>query len=286
MPVWVDGLLRSLGLFLLVFVAIRVLGKKHPVETSPFHFVVYSVVAVVTALLAANIIPNMAFALAALAVWVLLPLFLDYLSLHSRTLYHLLHGKETIIIKQGKVMEENLKQVRLSGEGLLKGLRAKNVFSVADVEFAVLETSGELNLLLKADKRPIAPHDLEWKVMPQIETQTVILDGNILHDSLRKLGLTLQWLQAQLESSGVSLENVFLGQVSSAGELYLDLFDDLIQLPNPSVREMLFATLQHAQAELTKYSLATEDVESKKQFADDSAKLQQVLEKLRPHLLR
>ncbi|MBS3899588.1 MAG: DUF421 domain-containing protein [Dethiobacter sp.] len=286
MPVWVDGLLRSLGLFLLVFVAIRVLGKKHPVETSPFHFVVYSVVAVVTALLAANIIPNMAFALAALAVWVLLPLFLDYLSLHSRTLYHLLHGKETIIIKQGKVMEENLKQVRLSGEGLLKGLRAKNVFSVADVEFAVLETSGELNLLLKADKRPIAPHDLEWKVMPQIETQTVILDGKILHDSLRKLGLTLQWLQTQLESSGVSLENVFLGQVSSAGELYLDLFDDLIQLPNPSVREMLFATLQQAQAELTKYSLATEDVKSKKQFADDSAKLQQVLEKLRPHLLR
>ncbi len=286
MPVWVDGLLRSLGLFLLVFVAIRILGKKHPVETSPFHFVVYSVVAVITALLAANFIPNMAFALAGLAVWVLLPLFLDYLSLHSRTLHRLLHGKEAIIIKQGKVMEENLKQARLSGEGLLKGLRAKNVFSVADVEFAVLETSGELSLLLKADKRPVAPHDLEWKVMPQIETQTVILDGKILHDALRRLGLTLQWLQAQLESSGVSLENVFLGQVNSAGELYLDLFDDLIQLPNPSVREMLFATLQQAQAELTKYSLATEDVKSKKQFADDSAKLQQVLEKLRPHLLR
>lgn len=286
MPVWVDGLLRSLGLFMLVFVAIRILGKKHPVETSPFHFVVYSVVAVITALLAANFIPNRAFALAALAVWVLLPLLLDYLSLHSKALYQILHGKEAIIIKQGKVMEENLKQARLSGEGLLKGLRAKNVFSVADVEFAVLETSGELSLLLKADKRPVAPHDLEWKVMPQIETQTVILDGKILHDSLRRLGLTLQWLQAQLESSGVSLENVFLGQVNSAGELYLDLFDDLIQLPNPSVREMLFATLQQAQAELTKYSLATEDVESKKQFADDSAKLQQVLEKLRPHLLR
>ncbi len=238
-----------------------------------------------TALLAANIIPNIAFALAALAVWVLLPLLLDYLSLHSKEVYQLLHGKQTILIKQGKVMEENLKQVRLSGEGLLKGLRAKNVFSVADVEFAVLETSGEVDLLLKADKRPVAPHDLEWKVTPQVEPQTVILDGNILHDSLRKLGLTLQWLQAQLEVSGVSLDNVFLGQVNSAGEMYLDLFDDLIQLPNPSVREMVFAVLRQAQAELDKYSLATEDSKSKKQFADDSAKLQQVLEKLRPHLL-
>ncbi|MFW0861255.1 MAG: DUF421 domain-containing protein [Dethiobacter sp.] len=285
MPVWAEGLLRSLGLFLLVFVAIRILGKKHPVETSPFYFVVYSVFAVMTALLAANIIPNIAFALAALAVWVLLPLLLDYLSLHSKALYQLLHGKQTILIKQGKVMEENLKQVRLSGEGLLKGLRAKNVFSIADVEFAVLETSGEVNLLLKADKRPVAPHDLEWKVMPQVEPQTVILDGNILHDSLRKLGLTLQWLQAQLEVSGVSLDNVFLGQVNSAGEMYLDLFDDLIKLPNPSVREMVFATLRQAQAELDKYSLATEDSQSKKQFANDSAKLQQVLEKLRPHLL-
>ncbi|MBS3886552.1 MAG: DUF421 domain-containing protein [Dethiobacter sp.] len=286
MPVWVDGLLRSLGLFLLVFAAIRILGKKHPVATSPFHFVVYSVVAVMTALLAVNIIPNFDFALAALATWVFLPLLLDYLALHSKALYQLLHGKETIIIKQGKVMEENLKQVRLSGEGLLKGLRAKNVFSVADVEFAVLETSGELSLLLKADKRPVAPHDLEWKVMPQLEPQTVILDGNILHDSLRRLGLTLQWLQTQLECSGVSLENVFLGQVNSAGELYVDLFDDLIQLPNPSVREMVFASLQQAQAELLKYSLSTEDPQSKKQFADDSTKVQQVVEKLRPHLLR
>lgn len=286
MPEWVEGLLRSLGLFLLVFVAIRILGKKHPVETSPFYFVIYSVVAVITALLAANIIPNLAFALAALIVWLLLPLLLDYLALQSRALYQLLHGKETVIIKQGKVMEENLKQVRLSGEGLLKGLRAKNVFSVADVEFAVLETSGELSLLLKADKRPVASHDLEWKVMPQAEPQTVILDGNILHDSLRKLGFTLQWLQTQLKSSGVSLDNVFLGQVNSAGEVYLDLFDDLLQLPKPSVREMVFASLQQAQAELTRYSLATENSESKKQFANDSAKVRQVLEKLRPHLLR
>jgi len=286
MPEWVEGLLRSLGLFLLVFVAIRILGKKHPVETSPFYFVIYSVIAVITALLAANIIPNLTFALAALIVWLLLPLLLDYLAMQSRALYQLLHGKETVIIKQGKVMEENLKQVRLSGEGLLKGLRAKNVFSVADVEFAVLETSGELSLLLKADKRPVAPHDLEWKVMPQAEPQTVILDGNILHDSLRKLGFTLQWLQTQLKSSGVSLDNVFLGQVNSAGEVYLDLFDDLLQLPKPSVREMVFASLQQAQAELTRYSLATENPESKKQFANDSAKVQQVLEKLRPHLLR
>lgn len=286
MPGWVNIVLRSLALLLLVFIFIRILGKKHPAKMSPFRFVVYSVVAVITALLVTNIIQNLAFGLVALAVWLLVPLLLDVLALRSKAVHDVLHGKETILIKQGKVMEESLKQVRLTGEELLQDLRAKNVFSIADVEFAVLETSGEVNVMLKSDKKPVTPHDIEWQVMPQTEPQTVILDGNILHNPLTELGLTRQWIQTQLESSGVSLDNVFLGQVNSAGELYLDLFDDATQLPNPSVREMLFATLQQSQADLSTYALETKDQEAKAMFANGAAKLQQLMEKLRPHLLR
>lgn len=183
-------------------------------------------------------------------------------------------------------MEENLEKVRLTGEDLLKDLRAKNVFSVADVEFAVLETSGDINIMLKSDKKPITAYDLEWKVMPQTEPQTVILDGNVLHDPLTELGLTRSWIQTQLESSGVSLDNVFLGQVNSAGELYLDVFDDSIQLANPSVREMLFANLQKAEADLEKYAYETQDQGAKELFSKNAQRIQSLREQLRPYLLR
>jgi uncharacterized membrane protein YcaP (DUF421 family) len=273
-------------MFLLVFVFIRLLGKKHPSNMTPFRFVLYSVIAVITALLVTNVVINLAFGLVALSVWIVLPLLFDYLAMRSKAVHDLLHGKETILIKQGKIMEENLKQVRLTGEELLKDLRAKNVFNVADVEFAVLETSGEVNVLLKADQLPVTPHGLEWKVTPQTEPQTVIMDGNILHNPLTELGLTRSWIQTQLETTGVSLDNVFLGQVNSAGELYLDVFDDAVQLSNPSVREMLYATLQKSQADLYKYGLETENQEAKWLFENNAARLQQVMEKLRPYLLR
>jgi uncharacterized membrane protein YcaP (DUF421 family) len=285
MTQWLNIFLRSFGLFLVVLVFIRLLGKRNPSMT-PFRFVAYSVIAVITALLSANVIRNLAFGLVALAVWLLLPLLLDYLALRSKAVHDLLYGKETVLIKQGKVMEENLKQVRLTGEELLSQLRQKNVFSIADVEFAILETSGDVNVMLKADKKPITPHDIEWKVTPQTEPETIILDGNVLHNPLTELGLTRGWLQTQLESTGVSLDNVFLGQVNSAGELYLDLFDDAVQLPNPSVREAMYATLQKSQADLSHYALETQDENAKAMYAKNAERLENVIEQLRPHLLR
>lgn len=286
MPQWQIILLRSLAIFLLVFVFTRLLGKKHPAKMTPFRFVIYTVIAVISALLAANVIRNLPLGLVALSVWLLLPLLIDYLEMRSKAVHGLMQGKETVLIKQGKIMEENLEKVRLTGEELLKALRTKNAFSVADVEFAVLETSGEINVLMKSDKKPVTAHDLEWKVMPQTEPQTVVLDGNILNNPLTELGLTRDWLQTQLAVAGVALDNVFLGQVNSAGELYLDLFNDAVKLPAPSVREALYAALQKAQADLYKFALETEDAKAKWMFEKNAAKLQDVLDMLRPHLLR
>ncbi|EEG78780.1 DUF421 domain-containing protein [Dethiobacter alkaliphilus] len=285
MPEWLLFLFRSLGLFVIIFFFMRVMGKKHP-TTSPFRFVANVVIAVLAALIIMEVVENLALGLVALGVWLVLPLLFDYLALRSKAVHDLLHGKETVLIKQGKIMEENLEKVRLTGEDLLKDLRAKDVFSVADVEFAVLETSGDINVMLKSDKKPITAFDMEWKVMPQTEPQTVILDGNVLHDPLTELGLTRSWIQTQLESSGVSLDNVFLGQVNSAGELYLDVFDDSMQLANPSVREMLFANLQKAEADLEKYAYETQDQQARDMFSENAQRIHSLTEELRPYLLR
>ncbi|MCR3923042.1 MAG: DUF421 domain-containing protein [Firmicutes bacterium] len=286
MSTWLMILFRSSVLFLLVFFFIRLLGKKHPAKVTPFRFVNYAVIAVIAGLVATNIIRNFMLGLVALSVWLVLPFVFDYLEMRSKMVHDVLEGKETVLIKEGKIMEENLKSVRLTGEELLKDLRMKDVFSVADVEFAVLETNGDLNVMLKSDRLPITPHDLEWQVMPQTEPQTVILDGNILQNPLTELGLNSDWLQTQLVKAGVSLDNVFLGQVNSVNELYLDLFADAIKLNNPSVRQSLYATLEKAQADLYKFSLETENENAKWMFEENAAKLQKALDGLRPHLLR
>ncbi|PKM79061.1 MAG: hypothetical protein CVU88_07755 [Firmicutes bacterium HGW-Firmicutes-13] len=285
MSAWVEILLRSTGLFFLVIFLVRIIGKRNPARMTPFRFVIYVVIGVLTSLTAAGVILDFISGLVSLASFVLLLIVIDYLSLRSKAVHGLVNGKEAVLIKQGKIMEENLNQVRLTGEELLRELRYKDVFNLADVEFAVMEATGDISVMLKSDKKPVTPHDMGRKVSPQSETQTVILDGNVLNEPLNEMGLNQHWLKEQLENAGVSPANVFIGQVDSSGELYLDLFDDSVQLPQPKVKEKLYAGIEKVQADLMTFSVETEEQEAKDMFSGNADKLKNLLEKLEPYLL-
>ena len=142
-----------------------------------------------------------------------------------------------------------------------------------------------INAYLKSDKKPVTAHDLGEKVAPQAEPQTVIMDGNILNEPLFSLGLNQEWLKVELDKMGVALENVFLGQVDSSGDLFLDLFDDAVEIPQPKVKEILYASLQKVQADLSTFSLQTDDKNAKGMYIRNSQKLENLLDKLRPYLL-
>jgi hypothetical protein len=191
-----------------------------------------------------------------------------------------------VLINHGKIMEENLFQTRITGEELLRELRAKNAFNLADVEFAVMEDTVDINVFMKADRKSASLHDLGIKVAPQAEPQTVILDGNILHNSLSSLGFNKAWLDIQLEDMGVSLDNVFIGQVDSSGDLHLDLFDDIVKLPQPKVKEMLYANFAKSQADLMSFALETKNQTAKKMYGQHAETLNQLMEKLKSHLLQ
>ncbi|MBB6215911.1 uncharacterized membrane protein YcaP (DUF421 family) [Anaerosolibacter carboniphilus] len=286
MKEWLVILLRSVGLFFGILIFIRVMGRKQIARMTPFHFVSYGVIAILAALISTNIIKNLSFGLVALSVWIFLPIGLDYVSMKSKWLHDVLNGREKILVKDGKVMEENLKQLRITGEELMRELRSKNAFLMADVEFAMMETTGEINVLLKSDKKPVTPYDLGKKVAPQMSPQTVILDGNVLDEPLSNMGLNQGWLGMQLMNMGVSLDNVFLGQVDASGDLYVDLFDDSLQQPQVQVKELLYATLEKCQADLMSFALETQDEKAKKMYEMDAQKLQEVLQKLKAYLLR
>lgn len=279
-------LLRTILLFFLTLILARTIGKKNLTKATPFTFISSVVIGVIIALTTLGLIPNFIFGLISLAVWILFSISFDYLSMKSKWVHDLINGRETIIIKDGKVMEENLSQIRYTGEELLRELRTKNIFNLADVEFAVMEYTGDINFLLKSDKKPISPHDLEWKVSPSSEPQTVILDGNILNESLSNLGLNQEWLKIQLSNSGVSLDNVFIGQVNSSGELYIDLFDDSIQLPQPKVKELIYANISKAYADLLSFELETDNLKTKAMYSKNAEKLKIIMDNLRPYLLR
>ncbi|WP_345788148.1 DUF421 domain-containing protein [Desulfosporosinus acididurans] len=262
----------------------RLIGKRNITKVKPFNFISYIIIAVAVTLMSLNLI-NLSSGFVVLITWVVLPLALDFLGIKSQVIHEFINGKETVLIKHGKIMEENLLQLRMTGEDLLAELRSKNIFNLTDVEFAVMESNGKVNAYLKADKKPITAHDVGQKVAPQAEPQTVIMDGNILAEPLSSLGLNQTWLKTELDKMGVVLENVFICQVDSSGELFLDLFNDAVELPQPKVRELLYANLEKIQADLLAFSLQTENKSAKGMYLRNSQKLDHLINKLRPYLL-
>lgn len=286
MQEWLIILLRAIGLYFLSFLLIRFMGVSNMSRMTPFKLVNYMIIAIIIALVSLNMVKNWTFGMLGLGVWATFTVALDYLSIKSKGLHDIIYGRSNILIDKGKVMEENLIKARMTGEELLSFLRSRNAFNLADVEFAIMETTGEINVLLKADKKPVNPHDIGYQVSPQSQPQTVIMDGNIIDESLSNMGLNRNWLNMELEKLGVSLDNVFIGQADSSGDLYIDLFDDSLQVPKPRVKEMLYANLEKAYADMLSFALETNDSETQKMYSKDAELLDEVIQKLKPYLLR
>jgi len=286
MNTWLTLLFNSIILFFLALVIAKYMKKKSLSNATAFDLISYVAIGIIVALISLGEVSNFYFGLTTLAVWALMPIILDFASMKSKWIYNVINGKERVLVKNGKIMEDNLSKARITGQEFLQELRSKKAFNLADVEFAVMETTGDINVSLKADKKPVTSYDLGKQVAPKTESQTVILDGNILNEGLTNSGLNQNWLRTELENKGVALENVFVGQVDSSGDLYVDLFDDMIQVPKTQVKEMLYASLEKSQADLMSFSLECDNNEAKDMYLKDSEKLKKVLEKLEPYLLR
>lgn len=286
MPEWINILIRSTGLFILTLLLVRLIGKRQTSRLTFFDLVTAIIIGVIAASISLNLVRNLANGLVALAVWTIFPALIYILSIKFKTVRDIVQGRETILVNHGQVLEDKLMEARLTPEDLLSQLRGKNVFNFADVEFAVLEPTGDVSVLLKKDKQPLSAKTAGITVAQESVPQTVIMDGIMMDEPLTAMGLNRHWLHTELEKVGVAPENVFIGQVDSAGQLYLDLFDDVIQVPKPKTKELAFATLKKCQADCELYALGTRNPKAKKMYGEASEVLSEVVCELEPLLKR
>ncbi|RID85109.1 DUF421 domain-containing protein [Peribacillus asahii] len=280
MPDWLNIILRSVFFLILLFSITKWLGKKQISQLSFFEYVNGITIGNIGAEVVTGLDQRVSLGLISMLTIAALPFLAGLLSLKSKKFRDIVEGKGTIFIKDGKILEENLKKERYTTDELLTLLRKKNVYRAADVEFAVLEATGDFNVMLKKENQPLTPKDLSMKFPSVKEPQTVIMDGEILDESLAQAGRSRGWLHTELEKLGVTIENVFLGQVDSYGQLTVDLFDDKIEVPSPQEMPLLYATLKKCQADLELFALGTENTEAKKMYSANSKKIQDVVDKV------
>lgn len=284
MSEWTQIFIRSIVFLLVLLVLTKLLGKKQISEISFFEYVSGITIGSIAGEVIMGLDDNIGHGVLAIAIFSIITLLVDVFSLKSKKFRDIIEGKGTIFIKDGKIMEDNLKKEKYSVEDLGSLLRGKDVFSAADVEFALLEPNGELSVLLKKENRPLTPKDLNIPTVHEKEPETVIMDGTIINDSMAAARKDRNWLHMELEKLGVTLENVFLGQINSYGELTVDLYDDKINVPSPETRPLLMASMKKCQADLELYALATESEKAKAMYEKNAKKIEQAISTLTPFL--
>jgi uncharacterized membrane protein YcaP (DUF421 family) len=283
-PDWLDIVVRSLIFVVVLFLITKWLGKKQLSELSFFEYVTGISIGSIGAEVAMGLERNIMNGIIGIIIFAAIPFLAGLLSLKSKTFRDFIEGRATVFIKDGKILEDNLKKEKYTTDELLELLRKRDVFKVADVEFALLEPTGDLSVMLKKENQPLTPKDVNLTVASVKEPQTVIMDGEILDEPLSTIGRSRSWLKTELEKQGATIENVFLGQVDSYGQLTIDLFDDKLQVPSPQEKPLILSTMKKCQANLELFALGTEAQEAKQMYSNNSKKLQEAIDKVTPIL--
>ena len=214
-------LIRTVLLYLMIIVGLRLLGKRQLGELEPTELTLTLIIADLASVpmqdngipLLCGVIPILTLLCCATILSVCSARFIRF-----RTL---LCGRPSIVIRQGKVVEEELRKNRLTVDELLEELRIQGYTDPAAIQFAVLETNGQLSVLPQPWAKPATAGQLSLTAPPAGLPVLVISDGRLLHHNLHSLGFEGRWLQKQLDKLGLSSPSqVFLLTADQEGNTY------------------------------------------------------------------
>ena len=216
------GFVRTVILYILIIVGIRLMGKRQVGELEPSELVLSLIIADLAAVPMQDYgIPLLTGVVPILAL-LSLTMILSVLTMKSVTFRTLLCGRPSIIIRDGTVDQKEMARNRLTVDELLEELRTKGITDPTAVKYAILETNGQLSVLPYAAQKPPSAHQLKMKVEEPSLPLVLISDGRLLEHNLKTLGYDHRWLEKQLSREGCSgVEGVFLLLVDPAGSNYL-----------------------------------------------------------------
>lgn len=226
-------IIRSILLIIGLFIITKLLGKKQLSSLSFFEYIVGITVGDIAGTLAMDPDLSLRDGIASLVVWSFVPLAISTISLRSRAFRKLVEGKSTTFIENGNILEKNMRKEKYNIDELLEQLRKKSVFKVADVEFASLDSNGELSVLLKKAKQPVKYEDIGMEVEEESAPVSVLIDGEIINKNLRRAGLCRDELIEKIHAKGYKLHQVFFAEIDSNRNLNVDLYDEFISCHFP-----------------------------------------------------
>ena len=227
---------RTLILYILVLFAVRLMGKSELSKMSPFQLVIVFMIAELAAIPIDDPDVSLANGMVAIFTLMFLQILLSWLSIKCEWFKNFISGRPAILIEKGKLNIKELKRLRITTTDLAEQLRLMSCPSISDVQYAVMESNGQLSVIQKASSRPVTPQDLHLSVNNADMPLILVADGKLYAQNLRSLGIEEAEFLRRISDAGISsLQDIFLAVKDENGKIHAYLKDSKSQ---PFAREV------------------------------------------------
>ena len=211
---------RAIVLYIIVLIVMRLMGKREIGQLQPFELAISIMIADLAATpMAETGIPITNGIMPILGLLVM-HLIISMINIKSNKAREIICGKPSMLIFRGKIDEKQLKKERFTINELEERLRDSNIFNIGDVEYAILETSGQVTVIPKPNKRPTIPED--FNIEPKYEgiPYDLVIDGKVMYKNLKKIGKNYEWLRKQTQKFGIKPEDALVVTIDGENKFF------------------------------------------------------------------
>ena len=211
---------RAIVLYLIVLVVMRLMGKREIGQLQPFELAISIMIADLASIPMTEIGIPIFNGIVPILGLLVMHLILSLINLKSLKAREIICGKPSILIYRGKINEKELKKERFTINELEERLRGNNVVNLGDVEYAILETSGQVTVIQKPEKRNTIPED--FNIVPEYEgiPYDLVVDGKVMNKNLKAIGKNYNWLKKQVEKFDIKLEEALVVTIDGKGQIF------------------------------------------------------------------
>lgn len=211
---------RSILIYIFVLIVMRLMGKREIGQLQPFELAIAIMIADLASIPMTD--PGIPISNGIIAILGLLVmhLIISIINIKSIKMREVICGKPRILVYRGKIDEKALKKERFTINELEERLRGNNVINLGDVEYAILETSGQVTVIQKPEKRNTIPED--FNITPEYEgiPYDLVIDGKIMNENLEKIGKNYMWLKKQVEKFNMKPEEALVVTYDGKGQIF------------------------------------------------------------------
>lgn len=212
--------IRAIILYIVVLIVMRLMGKREIGQLQPFELAISIMIADLASVPMTELGIPITNGIIPILGLLVMHMIISILNMKSINMRKIMSGQPSLLIYRGKIDEKILRKERITINELQERLRGDNIFNLSDVEYAILETNGEVTVIQKPEKRNLMPEDLN--IIPEYEgiPYDLVVDGKIMEDNLKAIGKDKIWLEKQLKKFDVTPDNTLIATIDGKGEIF------------------------------------------------------------------